>query len=155
MSAGDLQWCHRLTKSQHAHDFTGRGSARLGGRWNLRGQRVVYTAEHRSLAVLECLVHNAQWLGREGFTMVALPIGPDWDCAQYPGDVCPSPAESRLFGATWLAQGGTPLLRVPSAIVPGEYNLLINPLHPIVAGRLETAAQAKPFAFDKRFWPVC
>ena len=86
--------------------------------------------------------------------MVALPIGPDWSCAHYPGDVCPSPAESRLFGATWLAQGETPLLQVPSAIVPGAFNVLINPLHPAVTGHLEAVAVVKPFAFDKRLWPV-
>jgi RES domain-containing protein len=37
--------------------FSGQGAKDWGGRWNSRGVPVVYTAPHRSLSILEILVH--------------------------------------------------------------------------------------------------
>jgi len=37
--------------------YDGEGAKRAGGRWNSRGNRVVYMSENRSLAVLEILAH--------------------------------------------------------------------------------------------------
>lgn len=60
----------------------------------------------------------------------------------------PAPAETRRFGDDWAAGGSSAALRVPSAVVPGEFNYLLNPAHPefvhIRRGRPE------PFAFDSR-----
>ena len=54
------------------------------------------------------------------------------------------------YGSAWLRRGSTAVLVVPSAIVPPECNVLLNPLHPdfdkIRIGR------AHPFAFDPRMW---
>ena len=48
----------RLVKERHATTaFSGEGAARVGGRWNSRGRRLVYTSATQSLAVLESLVH--------------------------------------------------------------------------------------------------
>ena len=42
----------------------------------------------------------------------------------------PAPGGLARIGARWLAAGKTPVLRVPSAIVPREWNYLLNPSHP-------------------------
>ena len=48
----------RIVKAKHQDDaFSGEGARRFGGRWNHPGIRVVYTAESRSLAAMEMLVH--------------------------------------------------------------------------------------------------
>jgi RES domain-containing protein len=39
-------------------------------------------------------------------------------------------AATRTIGDNWLAQGQTPLLRVPCVIVPHTLDVLINPRHP-------------------------
>ncbi len=49
---------------------------------------------------------------------------------------------TRRIGDEWLAGMATALLRVPSAIVPDTYNVLINPLH-------KDAAKAKIVAKKK------
>jgi RES domain-containing protein len=50
-------------------------------------------------------------------------------------------------GNTWIASGETLLLRVPSALIPHEYNYLLNPAHP---GAASLVSSAQPFSFDRR-----
>ena len=38
--------------------------------------------------------------------------------------------EAAVAGGAWATAGRTPLLRVPSALVPREANYLVNPAHP-------------------------
>lgn len=47
---------YRLCRTQYP-PFNGEGASRFGGRWNSKSNRVIYTSENRSLAVLEILVH--------------------------------------------------------------------------------------------------
>lgn len=51
-------------------------------------------------------------------------------------------------GDLWLREGRTALLRVPSAVVPIEANVLLNPGH-VDAARVRVLSHA-PFAFDRR-----
>lgn len=84
-------------------------------------------------------VHVPEALAIEEWPIAALP--PGWDSVATPPAV-------QAMGASWLASGRTPLLRVPSAIVRQEWNVLINPAHPDARGlRLEPPA---PFNFDPR-----
>ena len=58
--------------------------------------------------------------------------------------------ECREIGDTWLQECRTPLLRVPSVIIPVGRNILINPLHP-KAVAIKVSAQY-PCIFDQRLW---
>ncbi len=127
----------RLVHEHHlASAFSGEGARLAGGRWNSEGFPVVYTAGSLSLALLEIIVHlefkEALRLFKAipvavpesamtAVDPVALPAG--WN-----GPV-PHPA-TQLTGNRWLRSGSSAVLRVPSAIVPIESNLLINPAHP-------------------------
>jgi RES domain-containing protein len=42
----------------------------------------------------------------------------------------PAPASTQHLGDAWIAAAASPLLRVPSAIIPTEWNYLLNPAHP-------------------------
>ena len=126
------------TKAYEADDLAGSGAKNTGGRWNAVGDAVVYTSETQALACLETLVHlNAGglplnrylvrvtipatvWAAARTETPGSLPIG--WDAD-------PSGRASIQFGAAWLGSMASALLRVPSIIVPDEYNVLINPQH--------------------------
>jgi RES domain-containing protein len=60
------------------------------------------------------------------------------------------PADARAAGDAWLAQRRGAVLRVPSVLVPGAWNLLLNPAHPgAAAARIDAV---EPFAFDPRLW---
>jgi RES domain-containing protein len=73
-------------------------------------------------------------------------------CARAPrGWRAEPPGESSMrFGSTWLREGKSAILDVPSAIVQVERNLLLNPHHPDFPKLV--ISRPKPFAFDPRMW---
>jgi RES domain-containing protein len=115
----------------------------------------VYTSSSLALAALEYLVHVEP--ANVPADLIALTISvPDAlgsstvDAASLPTDwaqVIGAP-ECRAAGDAWLAAGETPLLRVPAAPIPEEFNILLNPRHPLAA-RCRIVAE-RPFAFDPR-----
>ncbi len=103
-----------------------------GGRWNARGIRMVYTSSTVSLATLETLA-NLSSQGLEKLLYIAEIDFPDdlqVDTIDLPSDwnVFPYTASTVKAGTAFFRQGGL-CLKVPSAIVPTEYNYLINPNH--------------------------
>jgi RES domain-containing protein len=59
-----------------------------------------------------------------------------------------APVALRTFGDDWAADGQYPVLSVPSAVMPGERNYLINPAHPEFAAMKKSSPE--PFIFDRR-----
>jgi RES domain-containing protein len=145
------------TKSYEADDLSGAGAKTTGGRWNDAGDPLVYTSETQALAYLETVVHlNAGglplnrylvsvtipasvWAGARTETPGSLPVG--WDAD-------PSGRASIQFGSAWIRSMASALLRVPSVIVPDEYNVLINPLHP--DSRAIVAVKIRKWLYDPR-----
>jgi RES domain-containing protein len=117
--------------------------------------RVVYASESRALAALEQLVHLHRTRLPDDFVCfpVDIPAGVairQVDVGRLPAEwrKHPGPAELQEIGAAWIAAGDSVCLEVPSAIVPGEHNLLLNPRHPDFATLV--IGPAEPFAFDER-----
>ena len=149
----------RLVREKRAADaFLGEGARLYGGRWNHRGTPVVYVADSLALAALEQFVHlgRAHALLRFVFFRVEIP---DDDIAveSLPPHEIPSnwreeppPDETKDVGTAWVRSAPSPVLRVPSVIVPIENNYLLNPRHQdstkIRIGKPE------PFSFDPRVW---
>jgi RES domain-containing protein len=77
-------------------------------------------------------------------------LGATEDGAQLPADWrdYPAPAWEAQLGDSWVREGALLWLSVPSAIVPEEYNVLINPAHP--AMREVRVTSTRPFRFDQR-----
>jgi RES domain-containing protein len=138
-----------------ARAFDGEGAARFPGRWNHRGQRVVYTASTLSLAALELLVHTDPDLLPPRLVSFAVDV-PDAatsetiDVASLPRDWRRHPPgdATRDVGSAWLERGATLALRVPSAVVPSEHNVVLNPAHRDFA-RL-VIARPEAFVLDPR-----
>jgi RES domain-containing protein len=149
----------RICESSFAASaFSGEGARIVGGRWNSKGKRMVYTAEHLSLAILEVFVHlNVPTVNRDFFVTIQAEI-PDDLPVEYlsidrlPADWYSSSSKSSLqaLGDEWLDSLRTPILAVPSAIVDRELNYLINPLHPQFDRLIIHPAQS--FNFDRRMW---
>ncbi len=145
------------TPAYQADDLSGEGAKQTGGRWNEAGIAIVYASETRALACLETIVHlNAGglplnrylveitipddvWRRARVETAPSLPVG--WD-AQPAGQV------SLRLGRDWARSRACAILVVPSAIVPEESNILINPVHPDTA-RI-TARKHRRWLYDPR-----
>ena len=134
--------------------FDGQGAAENPGRWNLPGVAVVYTAGSRSLASLEVLVHAEDTRLLAAVHWVTIPVDIDErliEIAKHlPEDwrELPAPPSTRDFGTQWVMQARSPVLRVPSIVVDGEFNYILNPRHADF-GQLKIGASA-PFSFDPR-----
>ena len=121
--------------SDHA-DLSGMGGLQVSGRWHSRANRIVYLADHPASALLEVLVHlevDPEDLPGS-YQLLAVDI-PDSVPVQSIGleelavGWRDQPALTRAMGDRWLREQQTPLLRVPSAIVPFASNWLANPAH--------------------------
>jgi RES domain-containing protein len=146
----------RLVKERHAETaFDGEGARLYGGRWNSPGKRVVYTSGALSLAALETLVHLDPALSLPRFLAFSVHIQEsDITSVMLPANyamIGPLPALTitRQLGDQWIDEGRYLALSVPSAIVPQEFNILLNPLHPRFVSLVISPPVA--FAVDARF----
>lgn len=146
---------YRIAKKVVVKDLTGTGAKLFGGRWNHKGTAVVYTSETRALATVEFLVHLCLSNAPSGLMIATLEI-PD---NTVPEDVpraslarrwrdYPPPREVADLGTRWAMAKKSLLLKVPSAVVEQEYNILINPLHSDMEKVVLLRVEA--FEFDKR-----
>ena len=126
----------RIVKDSRASEaFSGEGALRHGGRWNSRGTRLVYASSTRALAALELLVHLNPPVH---FRLVVMRI--DFDHAlveRLPATSLPKrwreeppPRATQAIGDQWVRESRSPVLELPSVIVPEESNYLFNPAHP-------------------------
>jgi RES domain-containing protein len=127
----------RITKKRRAKTaFSGEGARLYGGRWNSPGVPVVYVAESQSLAVLEVLVHldSPALLKKYVFLEVdfeaSLVLDLDRSFLPKNWQSDPVPEAVQAIGDRWVLSGDSAVLRVPSVLVPGESNFLLNPRHP-------------------------
>jgi RES domain-containing protein len=115
---------------------------------------MVYTAESRSLAALEILVHAEDTGLLSAAPWVVIPVEIDEQFIYVPErlpkgwQAIPAPRSTQVFGDHWVQAGRSVAMRIPSVVTPGEFNLLINPLHRDIA-RLRIG-EAIGFRFDGR-----
>lgn len=143
----------RLARLAHVK-LDGEGARLAGGRWNSRGRAAVYTSSRLSLAALELLVHTDVPLVPPDLVACELDVPDDIEIesvelATLPNDWrIPGHPACRSIGDTWIDAGRTAVLGVPSAVVPEEWNYIINPRHR-AAKRIELVRRRK-FNFDAR-----
>ena len=148
----------RLVKKKfRTSAFDGEGARRAGGRWNHQGNSVVYVSGSLALAALETFIH----LGVAGRSISHVAIQ-----VQIPVSVAiesvadkslpsnwrkePPPDSTKSLGTKWILEARTAVLRVPSVIVPIEWNYLLNPMHPDFKRFVVSLPQ--DFQFDPRLW---
>jgi RES domain-containing protein len=132
----------------------GEGARLAGGRWNSRDRAAVYTSSRLSLAALELLVHTDVPLVPSDLVACEIEIPDDLaiesvDPAELPNDWrLPNHLGCRAIGDKWLDEGRTAVLRVPSAVVPEEWNYIINPKRR--AAKAIGVVRRRKFSFDSR-----
>jgi RES domain-containing protein len=137
-----------------AEPLSGAGAAKWGSRWNSIGVQMVYAASNRALAVLEMLVHAT--LGKTPVHALLIPIEiPDDLIGRVPElphgwNEFPYREETSRIGDQWIAEERSLAMFVPSAIIPAERNIVINPNHARF-GEIRVG-EAEPHAFDRRLF---
>jgi RES domain-containing protein len=138
--------------SRH-NDLKGEGGLRASGRWHIRGHFIVYLAETPAGALLETCVHTSSNNVPPSFTLLRIAV-PDTISIE---ELTRRTLQERWIhdttvtqeiGTAWLRSLRSALLRVPSALVPETYNVLLNPLHS-EAGLLRIKS-AYSYPFDPR-----
>lgn len=147
--------CYRIGDPKGEYPiYDGRGAALYPGRWNGGEAPVIYASEHYSTAMLEKLAHGAGSLPpNQHFITIRVPVSASFEAItkdHLRGWDTPEPTVSREFGETWLREGRSAILLVPSFVARLERNVLINPAHPD-ARRVETSLP-EPVWWDERLF---
>jgi RES domain-containing protein len=140
---------HRVTRL--AHDY--KGAMVAGGRWNPIGTPMLYTSEHLSLGCLEGLVHLDKG---------QLPRDYVWSKTETELSDIPEMIEAaedmhsisacQAVGGDWVRSAKELAVRVPSVVIPEEFNVLLNPNHAGYAALVWS--EPHPFRFDPRLFAV-
>jgi RES domain-containing protein len=137
-------------------DLSGKGGKLAAGRWHSRGTQIVYLADSPAAAMLEQIVHLQDGNGRLPRSYDLLEVNAPKEIPI--AELLPPAAAgwkddidwTRRLGDAWLTAKETALARVPSAIVPRTWNLLLNPAHPNATRvQIESVIQEK---FDWRLF---
>ena len=148
---------YRISKKVHINDLSGIGAGIYGGRWNPNGINLVYTSSSIALASLEYLVHNYHLLSTAEICLAKIKIGTpkpilelktkelplDWNL---PMKILQA---TQGIGKEFYLKRNDYILKVPSAVVPQEFNLLLNPLHKHHSST-KVVEIIDPLVFDQR-----
>ena len=149
----------RLSGAEHARSFDGGYGLHFNGRWNTVGHPVTYCGSSQALCVLEKLVHveDPDLLPELVIARYDVPefLGiMQVEFADLPDSWTKEETWSQEFGDAWHEGLQSPLLKVPSAIVPisqtPDFNMVINHRHP--DGRRISLLSTEPFVLDSRFF---
>lgn len=147
---------YRISDCRYIKDLSGKGAALYGGRWNSKDTYIVYTAQSRSLALLEAVVHIGK-VPVSGYCVATIDI-PDDSIEVFPLDklpadwnLNPSPDYLKAIGDHFIKTGKYLALQIPSVLMMEECNYLLNPAHPHF-NKVRIAAQ-RPIGVDDRLFP--
>ncbi len=148
---------YRLSKQKYSDDLTGIGAELAGGRWNHKGTRVLYTSDSRALCTAEIAVHTPIGIIPKDYFLITIEIPDNLKMDKVnPEDL---PKNWRAFpyigitqeiGDEFINKGEFLIIKVPSAVVLGDYNYLINPSNKDF--KKIKIIKKEPFSFDERLF---
>tara|TARA_R110000744_G_scaffold237369_4_gene354856 strand:+ start:62034 stop:62495 length:462 start_codon:yes stop_codon:yes gene_type:complete len=148
---------YRISKGKYKEDLSGTGAELYGGRWNNKGVKMLYTASSIALAMSEVAVHVPYGILPQDYFVISIEIpdssfesldmsllkGIDWE-------QIPHGFETQTIGDDFINKGTYLALKVPSVVVPGDYNFILNPHHENYDK--VKVVDVQPFSFDKRMF---
>lgn len=145
---------YRLTKEKYKDSLSGKGAAIMGGRWNSPGVEIIYTASNRALAMSEVAVHVTFEMMPDNYWMMEVEL-PDDDYDRVTDlperwNAFPYAEATRAVGDKFILKQDAVAIQVPSAVVQGEWNILINPNHKNF--NQVKIVRAEPFSLDRRLF---
>ena len=148
---------YRLIKEKYKNDLSGKGAQKAGARWNSKGHAMLYTSESRSLSTAEIAVHTPLGNIPLNYFLITIEIPDTIDFNELKivdlsvdWKAIPHSNSTQLIGDKFLAEGKYLLMKVPSAVVQGDFNYLINPAHQFFFKIKIVKGEA--FEFDQRLF---
>jgi len=146
---------YRITKEKYASDLSGKGAELFGGRWNPIGIPALYTSENRALSILELLVHTPKEIVPPKYIILTLEIPTkleskiikidelqdNWDSLQ-------TNDWTQELGLRYFTDRDAIGIKVPSAIIKLENNIVLNPRHK--SYHKIKIVDSSEFVFDER-----
>ena len=143
---------YRITLAKYATSIKASGRA---ARWNPNEVEMIYTSGSMSLACLENVVHRNQNGLNSAFKVLTVEIPDDLLILTIPKKSLEGDWSNfeklpitQSLGAQWILELKSAVLKVPSSIIEGEFNYLVNPNHPDFG--LIKLVKSQPFVFDSR-----
>lgn len=147
----------RLAKEKYADDLSGKGAELAGARWNSKRIPMLYTSQSRALCLVEIAVHVPVGNIPTDYFLVEIEIPdeveitiveeetlqPDWNSL-------PHSQYTQNIGNIFISQNEFLVMRVPSAVVQGDYNYLVNPRHNSF-NQINVVSKS-PITFDERLF---
>lgn len=142
----------RIVLTKYAHRLIASGRA---ARWNSNDVKVIYTSSSRALSCLENVVHRSKLGLSSNFSVMQIEIPSTITITEV--HLADLPKNWNQFeqmhamqkiGDKWVKEAKAAILKVPSSIIPEEYNFLLNPNHPDF-DKIKLVG-THPFLFDDR-----
>jgi RES domain-containing protein len=147
----------RLARKKYPLKLSGKGASQFGARWNSKGTEVIYVAQSRALAMAEVVVHLSLAMLPKDFVMLTITIPDtvsitvlDEKKLQRGWSIFPNSFTTQILGDTFIKEGEYCILKVPSAVVKGDFNYIINPNH--ADFKQIKITYKEDFPFDKRIF---
>jgi RES domain-containing protein len=137
-------------------DFSGYGAKISGGRWNSKGIPAIYASESVALCTAEIAVHIPLGMIPADFVLVTYKIPENAITSLRLSELpelwnsYPHAKATRNIGDHFLLSRESLVLQVPSAVVPQEFNFLINTDHKEIS-RMKIL-DVEPYNFDVRLF---
>lgn len=145
---------YNIRKAQFANQLTASG---FPNRWNKNREYVIYAGSSISLSALELVAHRAAIQVENDYKLLTIALRIDESDIQTI-DIHGLPKNWRSIlaypklqnlGSAWYKKKDKLLLKVPSAVVPQEFNFLLNTTHPDFVSKV-TIDSVVGFMWDDR-----
>jgi RES domain-containing protein len=147
---------YRIAKEAFSKKLIASGRA---GRWNLDDQFMIYTGSSRSLSSLELVVHRNFISPVINYKVMVISISDEKEIytqisvAELPKGWRGMNSYPKLqqLGSDWYQNKRSLVLKVPSAVIPYEYNYIININHPDFETKV-SLVKTEDYFWDERLF---
>lgn len=145
---------YNIRKEKFAFELIASGVA---NRWNKTDEFVIYTGSSRALSILELAVHRAAINIDHSYKMLIIELSiEESDIKTIRQEELPvkwrlvkSYPALQEIGSAWYQSLETLILKIPSAVIPQEFNYLINTHHPYFKSKVHIL-NVEDFVWDNR-----
>lgn len=148
---------YRLVRKKYGFALSGEGAKLAGGRWNSIDFSLIYTSDSRSLCTAEVAVSLPMGIFPNDFEMLSIEIPVDIPILEINirnllegWRKFPYLEKTLQLGDQFILENEFLVMKVPSAVIPGDFNYLINPRHPDFE-KIKNI-KTEPYEFDERFF---